>query len=138
MTIRKKIILFSALALGAFLAAVYLVAQFALMETFARLEGEFAENTVHQIRNALDHKQSNLDTLAQYYAQSGAASELFQGKNSDSQATAFTPEALKNLDIAFIAMVDAGNNLTFFKSAGSLSPDATQLQTIAAATSLTS
>src|SRR5579864_6995029 len=38
MTIRRKILLFSALALGAFLAAVYLVSRFALLNGFARLE----------------------------------------------------------------------------------------------------
>jgi diguanylate cyclase (GGDEF)-like protein len=36
MTIRKKILLFSALALGAFLAAVYLVSRFALLSGFSR------------------------------------------------------------------------------------------------------
>jgi sensor domain CHASE-containing protein len=42
MTIRKRILLYSALALGAFLAAVYFVSRFSLMNGFSRLESNYA------------------------------------------------------------------------------------------------
>jgi sensor domain CHASE-containing protein len=53
MTIRKKILLFSALALGAFLAAVYFASRFALLNGLARLESSYAREKVHHLQDAL-------------------------------------------------------------------------------------
>ena len=69
MTIRRKILLFSALALGAFLAAVYLVSRFALLNGFARLESEAARENIHHLQNGLKNEQSQLEIMARDYAQ---------------------------------------------------------------------
>src|SRR5215472_12151263 len=60
MTIRKKILLFSALALGAFLAAVYLVSRFALLNGFARLESASGQENVRRIKNGFESEQTQL------------------------------------------------------------------------------
>ena len=54
MTIRKKILLYSALALSAFLAAVYVVSRFALLNGFSRLESNYARENVHRLQNGPD------------------------------------------------------------------------------------
>jgi len=64
MTIRKKIFLFSALALGAFLAAVYSVSRFALLNGFARLESASGRENVGRINNGLEIEQTQLETIA--------------------------------------------------------------------------
>lgn len=133
MTIRKKIILFSALALGAFLAVVFLVSRFALMKAFARLDGDAAQTTVHQMRSALEHKHNNLEAVAHDYAQSDAAYDFLQSKNPDYAKTALTPDALKALHVDMVAILDNGNNLAFYRVASSWLPDAAELQTITSA-----
>ncbi len=133
MTIRKKIILFSAVALGAFLAAVYLVSRFALMSTFADLESQSAQRTVRQVQNALQFDQSNLEVVAHDYAQSDAAYEFLQNKNEDYARTTLTPDTLKTEHIDLIAVLDNAANLVFYRSAGTWSPDANEVQTMAQA-----
>ena len=68
MTIRRKILLFSALALGAFLAAVYLVSRFALFNGFSRLESEAARENIYHLQNGLKNEQSQLEIMARDYA----------------------------------------------------------------------
>lgn len=130
MTIRKKIILFSAVALGAFLAIVFVVSRLALMKAFARLEADAAHTTVQQMRSALHHKHNNLDTVAHDYAQSDAAYDFLQSKNPDYAKTVLTPDALKALHVDLVAILDSGNNLIFYRIAASWLPDAAELQTI--------
>ena len=55
MTIRKRILLYSALALGAFLAVVYFVSRFALLNGFSRLERNYAYGSVRRIQNHLEN-----------------------------------------------------------------------------------
>ena len=81
MTIRKKIILFSAVALGAFLASVYMVSRFALMKAFARLEAESAQSTIHLLQNTLRDEQNNLEMVAHGYAQSDETFDFLQTRN---------------------------------------------------------
>src|SRR5439155_5431370 len=69
MTIRKKILLFSALALGVFLAAVYLVSRFALLNAFSRLESDYASENIRHLKNALQNEQSQLEVVARDYAE---------------------------------------------------------------------
>ncbi len=133
MTIRKKIILFSALALGAFLAIVFLVSRFALMRAFTRMDGDAAQTTVRQMRSALDHKHNNLEAVAQNYAQSDAAYDFLQSKNPDYAKSALTPDALKALHVDLVALLDNGNNLAFYRIVSSWLPDAIELQTITSA-----
>ena len=133
MTIRKKIILFSAVALGAFLAIVFLVSRFALIKAFTRLEGDAAQNTAHQIRSALDHKHNNLETVAHDYANSDAAYEFLQSRDVGYSRTVLTPEALKALHVDLVAILDSSNNLAFYRVGANWLPDAAQLQTITSA-----
>ncbi len=133
MTIRKKIILFSAVALGAFLAIVFLVSRFALLKEFNRLEAEAAQNTVHQMRSALEHKHNNLQALTHDYAQSDAAYDFLQSRNPDYADTVLTPEALKALHVDLAVILDNANNLVFYRNVATWLPDATQLQTITTA-----
>jgi len=135
MTIRKKIILFSALALGAFLAIVFLVSRFALMKAFVRLDGDAARTTVHQMRSALEHKHNNLEAVAHDYAQSDAAYDFLQSKNPDYEKTVLTPDALKALHVDLVAILDNSNNLDFYRIVASWLPDAADLQTITTASS---
>jgi diguanylate cyclase (GGDEF)-like protein len=130
MTIRKKIIVFSALALGAFLAIVFLVSRFALMKAFSRMDGDAAQTTVHQMRSALEHKHNNLEAVAHDYAQSDAAYDFLQSKNPDYTKTVLTPDALKALHVDLVAILDNSNNLSFYRIVASWLPDATDLQAI--------
>lgn len=130
MTIRKKIIVFSAVALGAFLAIVFLISRFALIRAFRQLEGDAAQNTIHQIHSALQHNHNNLETVAHEYAQSDAAYEFLQSKNSEYTRTVLTPDELKTLHVDLVALLDNSNNLAFYRIATSWLPDAGQLQTI--------
>lgn len=130
MTIRKKIILFSALALGAFLAIVFFVSRFALMKAFVRLDGDAAQTTVHQMRSALEHKHNNLEAVAHDYAQSDAAYDFLQSKNPEYAKTVLTPDALKALHVDLVAILDNSNNLAFYRIVSSWLPDAAELQAI--------
>ncbi len=133
MTIRKKIILFSAVALGAFLAAVYLVSRFALMKTFADLESESAQRTVHQVQNALQYDQSNLEVMAHDYAQSDATYEFLENDNADFARTTLTPDTLKAMHIDLVVVLDTAANVVFYRNAGTWSPDTNQIQTMSRA-----
>jgi diguanylate cyclase (GGDEF)-like protein len=130
MTIRKKIILFSALALGAFLAIVFFVSRFALMKAFTHLDSDAAQATVHQMRSALEHKHNNLEAVAHDYAQSDAAYDFLQSKNPDYAKTVLTPDALKALHVDLAAILDNSNSLAFYRIVSSWLPDAAELQAI--------
>jgi diguanylate cyclase (GGDEF)-like protein len=133
MTIRKKIIVFSAVALGAFLAIVFLISRFALIKAFTRLEGDAAQSTIHQIHSALKHRHNNLETVAHEYAQSDAAYEFLQSKNIEDTRALLTLDALKALHVDLVAILDSANNLVFYRIGASWLPDAAQLQTITTA-----
>jgi len=133
MTIRKKIILFSAVALGAFLAIVFLISRFALMRAFTRLEGDAAQNTVHQIQSALEHKHNSLETVAHEYAQSDAVYQFLESKNIEYTRAVLTPDALKALHVDLVGILDSTNNLVFYRIGATWLPDAAQLQTITSA-----
>ena len=131
MTIRKKIILFSAIALGGFLAAVYMVSRFALMKAFARLEGEFAQSTVHHLQNTLSNEQNNLEMMAHDYAQSDAAFDFLENRNPEYAKTGIRADTLKVLRIDFVAIFDSASSLALYRNVGGWAPDANDLQTIA-------
>lgn len=132
MTIRKKIILFSALALGAFLAAVYLVSRFALMKAFARLEAETAQATVHHLQNALQNEQHNLEMMARNYGQSDEAYALVQAGTPEASRPVITNETLKLLRVNFIALLDNTTNVVVYKNPATWAPEGNDLLSIAA------
>src|SRR5260370_39698591 len=67
MTIRKKIVLFSALALGAFFVALYLVSRFALLNGVARLESNYARENIHHLQHELANEQAQMEVGARDY-----------------------------------------------------------------------
>ena len=69
MTIRKKILLFSTLALGAFLTAVYFASRFALLNGFARLESNYAREKIVRLRDSVADEQERLAIMARDYSQ---------------------------------------------------------------------
>jgi len=131
MTIRKKIILFSAVALGAFLAAVYMVSRFALMKAFARLEAESAQSTIHLLQNTLRDEQNNLEMVAHGYAQSDETFDFLQTRNPEYARTGIAADTLKGLRVDFLAVFDSNNNLAIYRNVSGWAPEPSQLQTIA-------
>src|SRR5258708_33491895 len=83
MTIRKKIVLFSALALGAFFVALYLVSRFALLNGFARLESNYARENIHHLQNELENEQSQLEVVARDYGEWDRTYEFMESPNPD-------------------------------------------------------
>jgi diguanylate cyclase (GGDEF)-like protein len=127
MTIRKKIILFSVLALGAFLAAVYLVSRVALMKAFARLESESAQHTVLHMQSAFQNEQNSLEMVTRGYAHSDATFDFVQTRNPE---YAITNGVLKVLRIDLVAIVDNADSLLLYKNVAVWSPDVDELQKI--------
>jgi len=80
MTIRKKIVLFSALALGAFFVALYLVCRFALLNGFTRLESDYARENIHHLQNELTNQQSQLELMARDYGQWDRTYDFMESK----------------------------------------------------------
>jgi diguanylate cyclase (GGDEF)-like protein len=128
MTIRKKIILFSALALGCFLAAVYLLSRFALTRGFARLESQSAQQTVQHLRNAFDNEQNNLEMMARDYAQWDSTYDFIQSDGADYVRSTVTDDTLKVLRVDLIAIFNRNGNLVLFKGVGNSSIGGDDLQ----------
>src|SRR5690348_15601194 len=116
MTIRKKIILFSAIALGIFLAAVYLVSRFSLTNGFGRLESDSAEATVRQLRNAFGNQQNSLASVARDYAQWDATYDFIPSDNAEYVRANITDDTLKVLRVQYVAMFNNSGALVFYKS----------------------
>lgn len=132
MTIRKKILLFSALALGAFLAAVYLVSRFALMSGFARLEGESAQHEIHHLQNAFRNEQSSLQVMARDYAQWDETYDFMQSRAPEYARKELTNDTFKIIRINFFALFDTEGRPVLFKSVGDWQPTDEELRTVAA------
>ncbi len=109
MTIRKKILLFSALSLGLFLAAVYLVSRFALMSGFSRLESNFARDGIHHLQNELGNEQSRLEVIAHDYAQWDRTYNFMQSRDPEYVRTELTEDTFKIVRInQFLLLNSAG------------------------------
>lgn len=131
MTIRKKILLFSALALGAFLAAVYTVSRFALLNGFARLESESARANIRHLTNGLQMEQSQLETVARDYSQWDQTYNFMESRDPGYIRAELTNDSFKIIRINFFALYDAAGNLVVCRTQGNWSPDADDLQNIA-------
>lgn len=130
MTIRKKIILFSALALGFFLAAVYLVSRIALSRGFARLESETAKETVQHLRNSFANQQTDLEMMARDYAQWDATYNFIQSDGTDYVRSSVNEDTLRVLRIDFLAIFNRAGNLVLYKGAVGSPPSADDLREI--------
>jgi len=132
MTIRKKILLFSALALGAFLAAVFLLSRFALLHGFSRLEKNYARDSVYHLQNELDNEKSRLELMARDYAQWDRTYEFMARENPEYIRTELTDDTFKIIRIGFFALLDNSGRVVFQKSVGELKVDEDGLRAIAA------
>ena len=103
MTIRKRILLYSALALGAFLAAVYFVSRFSLMNGFSRLESNYAYESVRRLQNHLESEQTQLSTMARDYAQWDRTYEFMAGRNKDYARTELTDDTFNIIHINLVS-----------------------------------
>jgi diguanylate cyclase (GGDEF)-like protein len=133
MTIRKKIVLFSALALGAFFVALYLVCRFALLNGFARLESDYARENIHHLQNELTNQQSQLELMSRDYGQWDRTYDFMESKDPDYVRTELTDDTFKIIHINIFLLLDPSGQLVVHQSVGSLTPDAGDLHTITVA-----
>lgn len=132
MTIRKKILLFSALALGAFLAAVYLVSRFALLNGFARLESESGQESVRRIKNGLEIEQTQLETIARNYAQSDPTYDFMETRDPAYVREELINDSFKLMRVSFLALYDPSGHQVLYRDFGDWEPDGSDLETVAA------
>ena len=131
MTIRKKILLFSALALGAFLAAVYLVSRFALLNGFARLENNYVRENIHHLQNEMQNEQSRLEIMARDYAQWDRTYAFMETRDPDYARTELTDDTFKIIRINVFALLDSSGRIVFHKSVGDWALGESDLRAIA-------
>jgi diguanylate cyclase (GGDEF)-like protein len=130
MTIRRKILLFSALALGAFLAVVYLVSRFALQNGFARLESEAARENIHHLQNGLKNEQSQLEIMARDYAQWDRTYDFMEKRDPDYERSELSIDTFKIIHINLFVLMDDSSQVVLYKNAGGWSPSNGDLQKI--------
>jgi diguanylate cyclase (GGDEF)-like protein len=133
MTIRKKILLFSALALGAFLAAVYLVSRFALLNSFSLMESNYARDNIHHLQNELQNEQSRLRVIARDYAQWDRTYESVQSRDPKYVSTELTDETFKIVNINQFLLLDNAEQIVVNKSVGGVPLSEDDVRAIAAA-----
>ncbi len=131
MTIRKKILLFSVLALGAFLAAVYLVSRFALLNGFARLENNYVRENIHHLQNEMQNEQSRLEIMARDYAQWDRTYSFMETHDPDYVRTELTDDTFKIVRINVFALLDSSGRMAFHKNVGNWVLDESDLRAIA-------
>lgn len=132
MTIRRKILLFSTLALGAFLAAVYLVSRFALLNGFARLESESAQGNIRHLQNGLKNEQSQLEIMARDYAQWDRTYDYMQNHDPDYVRTELTSDTFKIININLFLLIDTTGQVVLHKNGSDWRPDDSDLAKIVA------
>lgn len=133
MTIRKKIVLFSALALGIFLAAIYLVSRYALLSGFARLESDYARTTIRQLRGEFDNEQSQLELIARDYAQWDRTYEFMRIHDAEYVHSELADDTFKILHINQFLLLDTSGRATVNKSVGGVPLSADDVRAIMAA-----
>jgi diguanylate cyclase (GGDEF)-like protein len=118
MTIRKKILLFSALALGAFLAAVYWASRFALLRGFSRLEGSYARENVNRLHKELENEQSRLAITARDYAQWDRTYDFMQSRNPGYVRSELPNDKYDVIRINLILLLDRKGRVVLEKQPG--------------------
>ena len=120
MTIRKRILLYSALALGAFLAVVYFVSRFALLNGFSRLERNYAYGSVRRIQNHLENEQTQLATVARDYAQWDRTYEFMSRRRRSYVRTELTDDTFNIIHINLFLLLDRSGRIILSKEVGKL------------------
>jgi diguanylate cyclase (GGDEF)-like protein len=115
MTIRKRILLYSALALGAFLAAVYFVSRFALLNGFSRLESNYAHESVRRLQNHVQAEEDQLVTMARDYAQWDQTFDFMVRHNSSYVHDELTDDTFNIIHINLFMLLDNAGNVVFHK-----------------------
>jgi diguanylate cyclase (GGDEF)-like protein len=118
MTIRKKILWFSVLALGVFLAAVYLVSRFALLNGFSRLESQNARTNIRHLQTEFDNELSRLQVIARDYAQWDRTYEFMRSHNPEYVRVELTEDTFKIVHINQFLLLDASGNVVVNKNLG--------------------
>ena len=112
MTLRRKTLLALGLTLVGLVGALSLVARSFLLAGFAQLEEQDARQHVEQALGALAAELSNLDTLAQDYANWDALYAFM--KTRDQRFLAELPSAAKtSLHVHAVALVDEQGRVAF-------------------------
>src|SRR5205814_6924515 len=117
-TIRKKILLFAALALGAFLAAVYFASRFALLNGLARLESSYAREKVHHLQDALADEQARVAIMARDYAQWDRTYDFMQNQSADYVRTELTDDTFNIIHINIFLLIDRNGKVILQKGMG--------------------
>jgi diguanylate cyclase (GGDEF)-like protein len=133
MTIRKRILLYSALALAAFLAAVYFGSRFALMNGFSRLESNYAHENVRRLQNDLENEQTQLTIMARDYAQWDRTYEFMEKRNPDYVRTELTDDTFNIIRTDLFVLLDRSGHEILHRSTSNLRLRANDIATIAAA-----
>lgn len=133
MTIRKKILLYSALALGAFLAAVYLLSRFALLNGFARLESNYAHENVRRVRNELQGTETQLAIMARDYAQWDRTYNFVQSRDPKYVKTELTEGTFNIIHVDVFLLLDNSGKVALHKNVRNCPIRQTSLDTIASA-----
>ena len=131
MTIRKKIVLFSALALGAFFATLYLVSRFALLDGFARLESDYAGENVHRLQNGLTNRQAQLDLVARDYAQWDRTYDFMKSKDPGYVRSELSDDTFKIVHINLFLLLDPSGQMVLQRNVGDWKPEPADFQTLA-------
>ena len=118
MTIRKKILLFSALALGGFLAAVYLSSRFALLRSFARLEIEFARESSYRLEKALANEEFALDVLARDYGEWDRTYDFMESRNPEYVRQELTSDTFKVINVDGVVLLNNRGEVVFSQYVG--------------------
>ena len=133
MTIRKKILLFSTLALGAFLAAVYFASRFALFNGFARIESNYAREKVTRLRDSIADEQDRLAIMARDYSQWDRTYDFMQSHDPDFVRTELAEQTFNIIHINAFLLLDTKGSVIVHKTAGNLSLEDSDIASIAAA-----
>jgi diguanylate cyclase (GGDEF)-like protein len=131
MTIRKKIVIFSALALGVFFVALYLVSRFALLNGLSRLESEGAGRNVYRLQNEMANQRGQLDLVARDYAQWDLTYDFMKSRNPDYIRSEVTDDTLKLVHVNLFLLIDQYGELVLKRSVGDWKPDSGDLQILA-------
>ena len=133
MTIRKKILLFSALALGAFLAAVYLASRFALLNGFSRLEKNYARENVRRIQSEFENERERLLIMARDYAQWDRTYDFMQTRNREYVRTELTDDTFNIIRIDIFLLLDPSGRVVLQKAIGGRVLQSQELAAVVAA-----
>jgi diguanylate cyclase (GGDEF)-like protein len=131
MTIRKKIILFSALALGAFFVALYLVSRFALLNGFARLESNYAHENVQHLQNEVEKEQKQIQLMARDFGEWDRTYEFMESRDPAYVRSELTDDTFKIMGVNLFVLFDPSGRPVVHKSVGGWIPDPSDLQAIA-------